>query len=324
MKHVKHLFSVIRVLIMEVVSIDASPNQLSRLRNGHKVRVRRGGVHGCGLVVHPSHHAVMKRNFDKGKAVDVQLSPEELLANHQAAGEMSGGGIFAGGKMSLRPIQNLLKVAKKAGDTLGKPFEKTAQINPFTLGYDLGHDVIAPELKRLPGIKQAYNKDGTVKGGGRFGKNLLKTLAPHAEDLAIKVAKKEAERAITGGGKSLMRKIGRKQIRSVSKTLGKVAKEVIRDVLVPEGKESLRREMQHRRRRLDHDVQTPMAELIVDDAIDGKGLYAGARGGAIGPQVGSSLLRLDNPALRSQPYSANFSMNAQLPPQYVRGGVKFV
>jgi hypothetical protein len=43
-----------------------------------------------------------------------------------------------------------------------------------------------------------------------------------------------------------------------------------------------------------------------------------------GPQMGSSLLSMDNPALRSQPYSANFAMNAQLPSQYVRGGVRFV
>jgi hypothetical protein len=304
---------------MEVVSIDASPNQLSRLRNGHKVRVRRGGVHGCGLVVHPHRIAVMKRNFDKGKAIDVQLSPEELEANRHAVhtGAIGGGGIFAGGKINMRPIQNLLKVAKKTGDTLGKPFEKTVQINPFTLGYDLGHDVIAPELMKVK--------------GGRVGKNLLKTLAPRAEAVALGVAKHEAKKAISGGGKSLMRKIGRKQIRSVSKHIGKIAKEVVRDVILPEGKAALKEEIQRARQRGDHhDGHIPMAEVVAHD-IDGKGLYAGghglyagARGGAIGPQVGSSLLKMDNPALRSQPYSANFAMNAQLPPQYVRGGVRFV
>jgi hypothetical protein len=50
-----------------------------------------------------------------------------------------------GGK-NKRLVGNVLKVATKTGTTLGKPFEKTVQINPFTLGYDVGHDVIAPEI----------------------------------------------------------------------------------------------------------------------------------------------------------------------------------
>jgi hypothetical protein len=124
-----------------------------------------------------------------------------------------------------------------------------------------------------------------------------------------------------------MRKIGRKHIRSVTREIGKVAKSVLHDVLLPEGKQALKEEIQHARRRKDVDFQTPVAEMIVEDAIDGtidgKGLYAG-RGVALGPQMGSPLLKMDNPALRSQPYSANFAMNAQLPPQYVRGGVRFV
>jgi hypothetical protein len=107
---------------MEVVSIDASPRQLARLRNGHSVRVKRGEVHGCGLVVHGPRSTLMRKNFDKGKAVNVQLSPEELQANHQAvqSGEIGGGGIFAGGKTSgIKAIHNGLKALASVGHQIG-------------------------------------------------------------------------------------------------------------------------------------------------------------------------------------------------------------
>jgi hypothetical protein len=55
----------------------------------------------------------MRRNFDRNKTDDIQLSPEELQANHQAvqSGEIGAGSIFAGGKMSgVKAIHNGLKL----------------------------------------------------------------------------------------------------------------------------------------------------------------------------------------------------------------------
>jgi hypothetical protein len=69
---------------------EMSPKQVSRLRNGHKVRV------GCGLgqlVVHPERYDAMERVFKKGKKMTIQLTPEELSANRT----MSGEGIFGPG-----------------------------------------------------------------------------------------------------------------------------------------------------------------------------------------------------------------------------------
>jgi len=62
----------------------------------------------------------------------------------------------SGGKL------NILKEITNVGKKLGEPFKKTTGVNPFTLGYDLGHDVIAPELKKtirgkgIPTSKDAY------------------------------------------------------------------------------------------------------------------------------------------------------------------------
>jgi hypothetical protein len=52
---------------------DLSLKQLSRLRNGHKVRV------GAGLgqlIVTPERYDTMSRTFGKGKKMAVQLSPQ--------------------------------------------------------------------------------------------------------------------------------------------------------------------------------------------------------------------------------------------------------
>ena len=56
---------------------------------------------------------------------------------------------------------NILKEITNVGKKLGEPFKKTTGVNPFTLGYDLGHDVIAPELKKAiksgKGINESKN-----------------------------------------------------------------------------------------------------------------------------------------------------------------------
>jgi hypothetical protein len=64
-------------------------------------------------------------------------------------------------------IHSILKSVAKVGKSAGKPFEKAVGVNPFSLGYDLGHDVIAPalkkELKKGKGVKSAGAVDGRKK-----------------------------------------------------------------------------------------------------------------------------------------------------------------
>lgn len=102
---------------MKTIQIDASPKQLSRLRNGHKVRVKPAMAgKGFGMIVDPSKFDSMTRAFTKGSAVQVQLSPDEIKANKDAtmAGEMTGEGIFAGGRLSLKKVGKTLQKAEKA------------------------------------------------------------------------------------------------------------------------------------------------------------------------------------------------------------------
>ena len=239
---------------MQTIEISASPKQLSRLRNGHKVRVSHAMAgSGIPLLVDPAKFDQMTRSFTRGSASQIQLSPDELMANRQAVseGKITGEGIFAGGKanMKIKALRTVLGAAKKGLEKAGKPFE-IAGINPATMGYALGHDVIAPELKRAPGIRQYYKQEGSG-----FKKNMSRFLV---KDIAVPVAKdlvKEGiKSAVTGTGKSLMRRVGRKQIRSVTKELGRAGKEIFRDVIVPEGKRALRETIREKMSRSQPEV----------------------------------------------------------------------
>ena len=70
---------------MKAIGVDASPKQLARLRNGHSVRLKKGK--GLILVVHPDRYDLMSRTFQRGKAKEVALTAEELMANRQVSSE---------------------------------------------------------------------------------------------------------------------------------------------------------------------------------------------------------------------------------------------
>ena len=97
-----------------------SAKQLSRLRNGHKVRV--GG--GLGqLMVSPERYDTMSRTFSKGKKMTLQLSPEEISANRQVVGE----GIFGPGFDKFLSKIGIKKQVYALGDKLKGPVKKAVK-----------------------------------------------------------------------------------------------------------------------------------------------------------------------------------------------------
>lgn len=48
-----------------------------------------------------------------------------------------------------KSAKGLLDQLTKAGTKAGQPFDTAIGLNPFTLGYDIGHDYIAPELMKV-------------------------------------------------------------------------------------------------------------------------------------------------------------------------------
>jgi hypothetical protein len=115
---------------MHLISFDASPRQLGKIRSGRAVRIKRGS--GFNLVVNPTTYRLVSRAFSKNKGMELKLSPEELEANqslspeqHDALSESidktlfehlpfaEGGSIFKKAKKALYS-----KTAKKIGREL--------------------------------------------------------------------------------------------------------------------------------------------------------------------------------------------------------------
>lgn len=139
---------------MHLISFDASPRQLSKIRNGHSVRIKRGS--GFNLVVHPQNYHLVSRAFSKNKGLELKLSPEELETNmnlspeeHEELGESmnnemfehlpfaEGGSIFSKIKKGVNKALHS-KTAKHIGHEL-KPFGRELK----KIGKDILHEKIA-------------------------------------------------------------------------------------------------------------------------------------------------------------------------------------
>jgi hypothetical protein len=274
-------------IYMEPIEVkEFSSKQLSKLRNGHPVRFGRS-MSGAGMTIHvsPEKAQKLKKAFQKNKAVTLSLSADEI----SGSGLFAGSGMFAGGKINVKGLQNVLGVLKKTGTDMGKPFEKTVKVNPFKLGYDLGHDVIAPELKKAPGIREAYGgklkvPKGLVKFGSKLAEDTVKQAAQQAVKEGIKSAISSESMSggrIPGGRRRFGKRLGDKHILSVTKEIGRSAREVLRDVVMPEGKKALAAAIKSSINSLKS--AEPQQEFIPIAEVAGAGLYAGntMRGGAL-------------------------------------------
>ena len=81
---------------MEKIIIAVSPKQMSKLRNGKKVRIKKPEMEGEGinLIVNPMNYSLITKSFTRNKGTDIVLSPEEILMNKDQAPAMEGQGIF--------------------------------------------------------------------------------------------------------------------------------------------------------------------------------------------------------------------------------------
>lgn len=135
---------------MHLISFDASPKQLSKLRNGHKVRIKRGS--GFNLVVNPSNYNLVSRAFARNKGVEINLSPEEIDHNQNMSPEQheemassmdenlfqhlpfaEGGSIFKRVKKALHSKRG--KDIRRALKPAGRAF--------LNAGKDMAHDQLA-------------------------------------------------------------------------------------------------------------------------------------------------------------------------------------
>ena len=91
---------------LQQIQIHASPKQLSKLRNGHVVTVKRPMAgEGFSLLVDPAKYQLMSRTFEGGKGLRISLAPNEI----QASSQIQGSGL----KATRKPKTSVAKVAQE-------------------------------------------------------------------------------------------------------------------------------------------------------------------------------------------------------------------
>jgi hypothetical protein len=183
--------------MMKEIGISVSPKQASRMRNGHSVRVKGGGIK---LMVEPDRFDELTKSFKSGRGKQISLSPMEIQANRA----VTGGGIFgakfdklldkAGIRSAAYKIGDMAKPAlKKAIDTITATAPAAGAAAAIALATASGNPEFAPvagEVGRRLGKyagdyankhskaylddPQAYQDDPRKKlmGGGMCGKGL--------------------------------------------------------------------------------------------------------------------------------------------------------
>ena len=275
---------------MSLVRIDVSHKQRQKLGKGHKVRVK-GAMDGEGvcLIVHPDRYDTMTRTFNRGKGMEMALTPEELQANVEAIPHMGGSGIYDNVKSFLKKHPGLIH--------MGKPLLKTGIAGALgAAGTALS--VAQPELIPLiaPGVAGMIAGAHSYLDKPMHQSNVGGSKAPSASSLLGQVAQNHLYEQMNN---------------HLGTQYGAL------------GAANLGNAVAHKERAtMANDGHSHASSVTGFGLYGGSGLYAGKRGGMIGREIGSvgrggSLISHSvPPALQSQPFSANFQFQHTLPPAY--------
>lgn len=292
--------------------VKVSPKQMSKLRNGHKVRVKPPDMEGegCYVVVSPENYDIITRTFSRNKGVELSLSPEELQANkmtyssperHQELLKKHkvGSGIF-GKKFDRWLGKTIGKKAQKDLYGVAEQFLPLAQAG-LTAGLTTGATALGavqPEL--IPFLPAG------VAGLSALGSDYLANPSKYQKGRASSLAKEYAkDLALQKLNEQLGTNMGNLSTASIQSALANKASAELSKLATQQ--------------KTEQPVLTDM-EL---QAMSGNGLYAGGglylgqvrkSGGAIG--LNGGFVRPLPPALQSQPFSANFQFQHTLPPAY--------
>lgn len=283
--------------------VKVSPKQMSKLRNGHKVRVK-PPMEGEGvcLIVHPENYSLLSRTFSKNKGAEITLSPDELVANKEASSQMEGNGIF--GKKFDRGLRKVIgKKAQKELYGIAREFLPLAQ-GGLTAGLTAGATALGavqPEL--IPFLPAG------VAGLSALGSDYLANPSKYQGGKSSSLAKEYAkDLALQRLNQELGTNMGNLSTASLNKAVADKASAELSKYAI-----------QARQSQLDP-TSTAYSNATLDGIFGsglGTGLYAGKMrksGGAVGLNAG--MVRQIPPALQSQPFSANFQFQATLPPAY--------
>jgi hypothetical protein len=276
---------------MSYISFDASPKQVSKLRNGHSVRIKRGT--GFNVIVSPGTYNLVSKAFNKNRGIQLALSPDEIQMNrfmspeqHAMFRETTGKGIF----------EDLRRAQSQIIDSVSSQRKKVLRDK-------------ARELMSGDGIM-----DSLKEAGKEFlmeqGKDLLKKAGKKAVEKGVDILQEKLRKKIMGGA---MLKSGLVAPRAdtLSQVADRVAMaEAMNNRIGTEanfdymGRAGLGSAMANLKGAKLND-QTFLSRRGID------GMYKA-------PVIGGRInhMSISHPAITSQPNTANFQMFNMLPPAF--------
>lgn len=310
---------------MEQVRIQISPKQMSKLRNGHKVRIKKPAMEGGGvcLIVSPENFSLINKAFTRNKGSEIILSPQEILANREQAPSMEGQGIF-GKKFDVKAEQILGRRKKKdlyqyARDVLN-PLAKatiTAGLAAGATSLSAANPALVPYLATaVPAASYlAYDyldrpSSYQSNAGGPKSRQARTLAGKYAEEQALnqlnaQLGTNMGNLSRAGLGKALQDKASQQLTKSGLQAQQELLYKLNAGIenintLSPEEKQLLR--------------GTSLEYMIGSGLYTGSGLYAGSsrQGGAIVGTNGGFVKKMPQ-ALQSQPLSQNFQFRYTLP-----------
>ena len=176
------------------VSLNLSPGQLSKLRNGHSIRVSRAMFSsGIDMIIDPMNYNNMMKKLERGKGAIISMSSAEIKEN-----KIEGTGLLAGsgnksGKISRR---------KKAGKW--KDFAVETARDGIDLGrygheqYKEATNPLASEGKKaIKGLSKMFGGEMEMEGDG-FIQDVKKGYKKKVKNSALGKALRESAASAVG------------------------------------------------------------------------------------------------------------------------------
>jgi hypothetical protein len=136
------------------VSLNLSPGQLSKLRNGHGIRIMPKMVgSGVDIIIDPMTFHNLSKKLNKGKGAVFKMGPAEINMN-----KMEGSGLFAGAGNKSGKI-NRFKKAEKWRDFAGDTVDR---------GLDLGKKGLSLYQQATSPMKRLFGGEMDMEGGNLF------------------------------------------------------------------------------------------------------------------------------------------------------------
>ena len=314
---------------MPVISIDASKGQLSKLRNGHPVRIKKGS--GFNVIVHPNTYHLVSRAFARNKGVQLKLSNEEIEANRNPSREQ-----MMNEQQDMNDEQMIPDYLFEGKGIFGPKFDKAVESHLGKRGkkkmYGFARDVLRPIAKT------------GVMAGLAMATTAASTAQPELAPIIIPVAAGTADLINDYIDKpsdfyDRPNKSGLKAKRA--NTLAKqFAKTTANDMMNKQfgtnydymGRAGLEQALSDKmsaelsKTGIDARYMTPPQQTALNQSLSSRGEGIHRRRGrhdlAIVGRGGGQLSKgeIEPPALQSQPLGANYHMKFFMPPQYQING----